>query len=405
MNPPSRGVTRFGRILAVLPIVGSLALGSYALATQPSPDPFTASSYWNTPTYSNASVHPNSDGILEFLRNDNDLNGCITLAGHPGNAWGMPTFTATAADPVYDVVSRKYSVPPEFSALRIPAGATAADTSDAELVIYDLEAGLVAQLSKAQYDASLDEWSVTGGSVAYIGSNGLDGALTASDEPRNDGSFRGYPGSVAMVHHDDVINGGIDNVLKIGVNTANAGHVFPMIGSDGSTTDANAPKQGTRIRIRQDVNLQALGLSGQALTIAQGLQTYGMIVGDSTGGSIVLKLEDTVASGKGELWNLSRNSLCAITIDHLEVLNDPGTPSDDSSTTTTTVAPNTPSPTTTAPPTTTTTVPPTTTTTTIAPTTTTTVATTTTTTLVESKNNGKGGGKGAGKGPKLRIKP
>jgi len=58
--------------------------------------------------------------------------------------------------------------------------------------------------------------------------------------------------------------------------------------------------------------------------IARGLQKHGMIVGDNTGGSVVLKLEDTVTSGRGALRDLDRQSLCAIEPHHLEVLADPG---------------------------------------------------------------------------------
>ena len=78
-----------------------------------------------------------------------------------------------------------------------------------------------------------------------------------------------------------------------------------------------------RIRIKPDVDLASLGLSGQALVIARGLQDYGMVVADNTGGGIELKLEDTIRSGRGSLWNLGRESLCGITIDHLEVLATP----------------------------------------------------------------------------------
>lgn len=284
------------------------------------PDAFSAGSYWNTPIAPGAAVHPNSNGILDFLRADNALNGCILFSGYEGNDWGMPTYVGENDDPVYNVKSRKYSVPPEFSALRIPQGALPADTSDGEMVVYDLVSGIVAQLSKAVYDASTDTWSVNGGSVAYLGSNGLDGQLPQSDDSRNRGTFRGYPGSAAMIHWDDVAAGRIDNVVKIGVNNAHAGHVFPMVGSDGDTTNPNAPLEGTRIRIRADVDLEALGLSGQALIVARGLQDFGMIVADNTGGGVELKLEDTRRSGRGSLWNLGRESLCGITTDHLEVL-------------------------------------------------------------------------------------
>jgi hypothetical protein len=298
-----------------------------ASVVEPAPDAFSADSFWNTPVAPDATIHPNSDNIIDFLVADNDLDGCITLGGAAGsNNWGMPTFVADISDHPYDVSTVTWDVPPEFKKLRIPVGATAADNSDGEMVVYDLVAGVVAQLSRAVYSAGTDTWTVSGGSVAYLDSNGLDGSLPQSDEPLNRGTFRGYPGSTAMVHYDDVASGRLDNVVKIGVNTANAGYVFPMIGSDGDTSNPNAPAQGMHIRIRPDVDLAGLGLTGQALTIARGLQEFGMIVADNTGGTIVLTLEDTVAGGRGDVWDLNRESLCGITGAHLEVLADAGTP-------------------------------------------------------------------------------
>ncbi|MBK5269272.1 MAG: hypothetical protein JJE47_17760, partial [Acidimicrobiia bacterium] len=158
-----------------------------ASAATPTPDTFKASSFWNTPIGSNAVIDPNSAGIINFLMADNDLNGCLTLAGTPGNSWGMPSFVADVSDPVFNVVSRNNSVPPEFGSLRIPNGAIAADTSDGEMVVYDTAKGVVAQLSKATYDPSTKKWTVSGGSVAYLASNGIDGRLAASDDSRNRG--------------------------------------------------------------------------------------------------------------------------------------------------------------------------------------------------------------------------
>lgn len=284
------------------------------------PDAFTESSYWNSPIGEDATVHPDSERIIEFLRDDNAENGCILLSGYDGNDWGMPAYAAGTVDPVYDVQSRKYTLPPEFSELRIPLGAVPADSSDGEMVVYDLVSRVVALFSKAAYDADTDTWTVNGGSIAHLDSNGLDGSLPEADDARNGGTFRGYPGAVAMVHSDDIADGKLDNVVKIGVNNAHEDFVFPMVGSDGDTDHPDAPLEGARIRIRPEVDLEALGLSGQALIIARGLQEYGMVVADNTGGGIELKLEDTERSGRGAFWDLERESLCAITPDHLEVL-------------------------------------------------------------------------------------
>src|SRR5207245_194872 len=80
-------------------------------------------------------------------------------------------------------------------------------------------------------------------------------------------------------------------------------HVFPMAGDECGTQDANAPPEGTRIRLKASVNLQALGLGPAALVIARALQTYGATIGEQSGGDTHVYLENTVAEGRGFLWN------------------------------------------------------------------------------------------------------
>ena len=293
-------------------------------ATNPyNPDPprfqaFTPDSYWNTPAMG-APLHPDSEAIIRFLGNDNAADGCPLLSGIGSNRWGMPIYWAGPSDREYDVESTKYDVPPEFARLRIPLGARPMQGSDGEMVVYDLERGTVAQLYRGHYDHRRDTWTVTGGSIAYLGSNGLDGSFPESDDPRNRGTFRGYNGAVAAIRLDEVETGSVEHVVKVGVNTAHIGHVFPMTGSDGDADERGAPKQGMRLRIRSDVDLERYNLHPQALVIARALQVYGMLVADSTGGPIELKLEDT--AGRTDLaWEISEDALCAIPLDSYEVV-------------------------------------------------------------------------------------
>ncbi len=301
-------------------VVGLVALAAVAIlivvtrgpSRQPVPDAFTPDSFWNTPIPSDALADPRSDQIVAFLAADNRLEGCITLAGAERDEWGMPVYLSDGSSPEFAVESTKYSVPSEFQSLRIPKDALPAATSDAEMVIYDVERGYVTQLSKAAFSSETNTWTVTGGSIAYLDSNGIYGTIDGLGDPRNGGSFRGYNGAVAAVSYDDVLAGRVDNVLKIGVNSSRDEAMFPLINSDGDSLDPDAPSQGQRLRIRADVDLAEYGLTGQALIIARGLQEFGAIIGDSTGGGVVLKLEDMKRAGTTGSWSLDRTSLCSI---------------------------------------------------------------------------------------------
>jgi hypothetical protein len=214
-----------------------------------------------------------------------------------------------------------YQQPPEFHDVRIPAGAKPDPTSDAAMTIYDVDRGLVYAMHWSSYDAELDTWSACGGTVYYLGSNGLHGKLHLSDEPRNTG-HRGVPPPMYAVRFDEIEWGSIDHVLKIAVNAASSDHVFPMVGSDGVSAKPSAPPEGARLRIKPKVDLKKLDLSPPALVIARTLQRYGAVIGDQSGGNVNLKVENTIAEGRGHLWDgvLDANSLSAIRLRDYKVV-------------------------------------------------------------------------------------
>jgi hypothetical protein len=154
-----------------------------------------------------------------------------------------------------------------------------------------------------------------------MASNGIVGSLKQSNEKRNYG-HRGVPPSTYAVTYREIMNGSIDHLLRIAVDTTKCAHVFPMSGDECGTYAATAPPEGTIIRINQSVDLESLGLSAPALVVARALQTYGAVIGDQSGASVELKLENVVAEGRGWLWNgvLSPTSLSKIPLSSYEVV-------------------------------------------------------------------------------------
>ena len=147
---------------------------------------------------------------------------------------------------------------------------------------------------------------------AYLDSNGLHAGTGQASDERNRGSHRGNNGAVMMARYDEVAAGVIEHVLKVASGPDPSFRaVFPMVGSDGDSTDPSAPPQGLRFRIKPSIDLESLGLPPQALVIARALQEYGFYIGDS-GGVTALKLEDTQIQGRGELWDVPADALCEL---------------------------------------------------------------------------------------------
>jgi len=299
-------------------IVGQATKGASESRPSPIPQPasraFSADSWWNTPLPEQTPVHPAEKEILEYMRTaPESAPGCLTLAGAGESHWGTPYYWASPSDEAYDVrtISER---PPELASLRIPERAEPAKNTDGTMSVYDLEKGYVVALTRAEYDADLDSWSASGATVTYLDSNGLHVGTGRSDDERNDGSHRGNNGSTMAVAWGQVQSGAIRHVLKVALGPeVSERHIFPMVNSDGDHIggDPAVPPQGLRMRIRSSVDLAVRGLSPQALVIARALQKYGFYIGDS-GGTTALKLENTRAEGRGQLWNVRADDLCGL---------------------------------------------------------------------------------------------
>lgn len=276
---------------------------------------FTADSWWNRPVPADAPSNPQAAAILNYMATaDQAGKGCLHLSGAASNTWGQPVYWAQPGDPEYDVTAKLKVSSPVFHHVRIPARAAAANNGDSTMAIFDVDRGYTVALTGARYDADTRTWSAAGATVTYLASNGLDVRTGQSTDSRNIGSHRGNNAAVMMVRLDEVAAGDVPHVLKVasGPETS-ARPVFPMVGSDGSSTDPAAPPQGLRFRIKPSVDLAGLHLGPQALVIAKALQQYGFYIGDSSGRTS-LKLEDTRTEGRGQLWTLAPTALCGLPI-------------------------------------------------------------------------------------------
>lgn len=274
---------------------------------------FKAHSWWNTPLPVDAPTDPANVQILRYLRTGpGSAPGCLMLAGLSDEQWGSPIFWARPTDPVYRLQS-SHRLPLETTTLRIPVEARPAADNDGTMTIYDLEEGYVTTLTDAAYDPDGDTWSASAATVTYVRSNGLD-RRTGRADAHNTGTHRGNNGAVMVVSWDQVASGAVRHVLKIasGPDVADR-YIFPMVGSDGHYRgkDPAVPPEGIRLRLRPNLRLASLDLSPQALVIARAIQRYGVYIGDS-GSRTTLKVENTEAEGRGQLWSLDRDALCGL---------------------------------------------------------------------------------------------
>ncbi len=307
---------------ASLLVAGADRPGAAAAATRP----YRAfrRSYWNRRLPEDVPIAPGSARMLQFIAATSG-DDYLKLSGtSESGEWGVPIYWAKKGDPTYSVRSTGSELPPEFDRLRIPRGVKPDPTSDGGMTVFDRGRGWVAWLFRAEYDPARDRWSAGGGSIHYLDSNGLDRRWRCPNRERRNRGHRGMPGAVLAVRYDEVEAGVIAHALRMSVPAAADRAVFPMVGSDGDSDHPDAPPEGARIRIKRSVDLSRLRRQGKlnraAFVVATALQEYGAVVGDEGSGSV--KVENTVAEGRGWLWEgkLTRSSLAAIPLDAYEVV-------------------------------------------------------------------------------------
>ena len=280
-------------------LAGDLLIAAADAATRP----YRAfrHSYWNRELPVNVHRARNSSAMIEHLSRVSSVNHVRLGGTSQDGSFGLPIYWARAGDPSYDIVGS--SLPREFNRLRIPRGARSDATSDGAMCIFDRGQGWVAWLFRATFSGG--RWRADGGAIHRLRSNGLDGQWHCVNRDRRNRGHRGMPGAVAAIRYDEIRSGVIPHALRIAVPDHSAKHVFPMVSSDGDSTAPGSAPVGARLRIKPRVNLAALHRQGKlnraGLVVARCLQRYGAVVGDG-GGSAMIKVEHTIAEGRGWLW-------------------------------------------------------------------------------------------------------
>jgi hypothetical protein len=261
---------------------------------------FSDTSVWNLPLPANAPLYSRSALVIAeisgFSSDDHP-----TLTDPTSTAYGQPIYWAAVGDKQYWVKpARGCRIPKGANPIRIPAGAKPATGSDAQMTVFSLVDSRVWNLSDAAYDAVNDEWSACV-AVYVLSSNGLDVKTGLSDSTINKG-HRGVPPPTYAARFDEVAGGAIEHVMKVALAKTAECYFFPMVGYE-SGRGGKETCEGLVLRIKPEINLAARGISGGALVIAQAMQSYGVVIGD-TGNThdMNLKLESPLTLGTQE-WS------------------------------------------------------------------------------------------------------
>jgi hypothetical protein len=281
------------------------AIAAYSPAADPSFDPlsggrlYSPASPFNQPLPANPAITPDSAQMAQSLVRAQGGKGFVLAV----DEWTVPAYFVDSSTPVHSVslgggppqwgLAESFppyppgssegglprEMPERLMSVPIPAGARPDPALDAHMTIVDRAANCEYDLYGAYQTA--DGWRATWANSTRLDSSGI--------YPRGMGTkASGFAGLAGLIWPQELRAGHIDHALFFAYPfTKSGGPVSPATAGDGRSDALGAIPEGARVQLDPELDLDALNLRPYQRTIAEAMQTYGMILGD-TGGAFGL---------------------------------------------------------------------------------------------------------------------
>lgn len=255
---------------------------------------YSASSPFNQRLPVNPAIAPDSAQQVQGLVRAEAQKGFVLTVGE----WTVPTYfadastpdhsvTLGAAPPQWGLASNSVAYPPgstsglptqlpgQLREVPIPNGAQPDPSLDAHMTIIDRAANCEYDLYGAYRSA--DGWHAVWANSTRLDSTGV--------YPFGMGTkASGFAGVAGLIWPQELRAGEIDHALFFAYPfTKSGGPVSPATSSDGRVESAEALPEGARVQLDPSLDLDTLDLRPYQRTIAEAMQTYGMILGDTGG--------------------------------------------------------------------------------------------------------------------------
>jgi hypothetical protein len=116
-------------------------------------------------------------------------------------------------------------------------------------------------------------WRAGSGAVFNLASNAL------RPEGWTSADAAGLPIFPLLVRYPDVASAHINHALRVTVPSTQRGYIHPATHFASSSTNANLPPMGLRLRLKASYSLA--GFHGEALVVLEALKRFGLIVADN----------------------------------------------------------------------------------------------------------------------------
>jgi hypothetical protein len=271
---PKPAVTAYGNLAAADLGAGASLHGAI---------PFPASNAWNTDV-SSAEVDANSDALIASIGLTRGLHPDFGAGLYDGAPIGIPYVVVASSQPKVAITFTDYGDESDPGPYPVPANApiegAQADGSafggDRHVLVIDRDANRLYEMGNS-YPQAGGSWKASGGAVFSLNSNtvrpGGQPGWTSADAA-------GLPIFPGLVRYDEASSGAIRHALRFTVSSTRRAYVPPATHWASSSTSANLPPMGMRVRLKASYVIPA-SFSTESKAILQSMKTYGMLVADN----------------------------------------------------------------------------------------------------------------------------
>lgn len=270
--PPAAGTAVYGDLRGASLGVGASLRGA---------TPFPADNAWNADISANP-VDPNSSNLIASIGLDRGLFPDFGAGLWEGAPIGIPYVVVAGTQPRVAVQFTDYGAESDPGPYPIPPDAPIeggpASSGDRHVIVIDRDNNRLYETGNS-YPQPDGSWRASGGAVFHVDSNNV----RPTAQPRwTSADAAGLPIFPGLVRYDEASlgPGGIRHALRFTVSQTRRAYVPPATHWASSSTNANLPPMGMRVRLKASYVIPA-GFSTETRAILTALQTHGMMVADN----------------------------------------------------------------------------------------------------------------------------
>ncbi len=185
--------------------------------------------------------------------------------------YGLPYVVVPQNQPLVPIAYDAYGDESDPGPMPIPLNAPVEAGSDRHVLV--LRQGTCDLFELYGARRTTNGWVAQSGARFDLNSNALRPmGWTSADAA-------GLPITPGLVRYEEVASGHVDHAIRVTFDVTQAGFILPATHMASSTTSADAPPMGLRLRLSAAYDVSSL--TGQARVLAVTMQNFGFIVADN----------------------------------------------------------------------------------------------------------------------------